>query len=278
MKTVGRNASIFVLGAIAVLSFAFAHICCEATQIESPKDMGAEEYSVLPNEKALVWLSFGQEEFLADLIWIRALQYNNLKNEAHLAEHFADAILYLDPNFKAVYRWAAVTCAFSNHGTPEALERANSYLERGAKRFPLDPYYDYSIAINKMSSPDSDLARRAENRKEAITHLQLAMQKPGADPNISMLISGLMGDDDDVSQKIAFLQQAVLTERDPETKKNLQTRLVLLSQSSDTPVLVLSEKRDQWQREHHPWLPIMLDYMVSGNFVDPVSLGIDGVW
>lgn len=255
---------LWILMGMAVCAFIVSYHCKEKTALAIPKSMGAEEYSVLPNEKALVWMSLGQEEFVADLIWIRALQYNNLRNEAHLAEHFAEGILALDPNFKAVYRWAAVAAVFSEGISPQSVERANAFLERGAKQFPIDPYYDYSIALNNISYyPNATPEKNAELKKEAIAHLQLAMQKPGADPQISMLISGLLNDSDDASAKIQFLQQAILTETNPETKKNLQLRLIMISEDAGTAGLMVSEKRDQWQREHHPYLPIMLDFMLS---------------
>ena len=254
-----------ILLTIAVMAFIVAHICGQQTHLEAPKDMGDKEYSVLPNKDALVWMSMGQQEFLADLIWIRALQYNNIKNEAHLVENFADAMIALDPDFKAVYRWAAVSCVFSTKITAEKVEHANHYLNLGAERFPLDPYYDYSIAINNITYyPDASKEKEAELRADAIAHLQLAMQKPGADASISLLISGLLNNDD-ISAKIQFLQQAVLTEEDPEVRKQLQTRLVLLSENSDASYLILSSKRDQFHRDHYSYLPIMLDFMLSSE-------------
>lgn len=257
---------LIILGFIAICAFIVAHLCESATKLEIPKRMGAEEYSVLPNEKALIWMSLGQREFLADLIWIRALQYNNLKNEAHLAEHFADAIIALDPDFKAVYRWAAVYAVFSEDSSDASVDRANHYLALGAKQFPLDPYYDYSIALNNVSYyRNSSEALAKSRRREAIAHLQLAMQKPEADPNIPMLISGLLNDEDDVSAKIQFLQQAILTETDAVMKRQLQQRLIVLSDSSASSALILSDRRDQWQNDHHPYLPIMLDYLVSSD-------------
>lgn len=252
--------------AIALMAFVVAHVSGQETKLEPPKNMGAEEYSVLPNENALLWMSLGQREFVADLIWIRALQYNDLRNEAHLAEHFADAIIALDPNFKAVYRWASVAALFSDGMTADSVKKANAYLALGAKQFPLDPYYDYSIAINDISYyPDDTPEKREFLRREAVKHLQIAMQKPGADPQITMLISGLLSNDDDQSAKIGFLQQAILTEADPETKQHLQTRLIMLSDSSGESSLMLIQRRDQWQRMHHPYLPIMLDYMISSE-------------
>jgi hypothetical protein len=253
----------WLLLGIALVAFVVAHFCGQQTKIERPKSMGDKEYSVLPNPNALVWMSMGQQEFVADLIWIRALQYNNIKNEAHLAENFADAMIALDPQFKAVYKWASVASVFSDNITPQSVEKANYYLALGAKQFPLDPYYDYSIALNNISYyPKTTEEKDKQLRSDAIAHLQLAMQKPGAEPNISLLISGLLNNDD-VSAKIKFLQQAVLTEDDPETKRHLQTRLVLLSESTEDSFLILSAKRDQFHRDHHPYLPIMLDYMLG---------------
>lgn len=247
---------------VAIVAFIASYICCQQTQIETPKSMGEQEYSVLPNKDALVWMSLGQQEFVADLIWIRALQYNNLKNEAHIAENFADAMIALDPDFKAVYRWAAIAALFSENITPEGVERSNYYLSLGAKRFPTDPYYDYTIAINNISYyPKTTPEKEASLRADAITHLQQAMQKPNADPSIMTLISGLLNSD--ISAKILFLQQAVLMEEDPETKRNLQTRLILLSENSGSSSLILSAQRDQWHREHHEYLPLMLDFMLS---------------
>ena len=261
-----RRQTTMIFLIIVLCAFIIAHISGQNTKIEAPKNMGADEYSVLPNENALIWMSLGQREFVADLIWIRALQYNNLRNEAHLAEHFADAIIALDPDFKAVYKWASVAAIFSEGMTAKSVKRANSYLALGAKQFPLDPYYDYSIAINDISYyPDDTPEERAFLRREAIKHLQIAMQKPGADPQITMLISGLLSNDDDQSAKIQFLQQAILTETNPETKQQLQTRLIMMSDSSGSSALMLSQRRDQWQRDHHPYLPIMLDYLISSE-------------
>ncbi|MBR4986313.1 MAG: hypothetical protein IKY83_11320 [Proteobacteria bacterium] len=255
----------FVFLFTALCAFVISYVCASQTELKAPRNMGADEYSVLPNKDALVWMSLGQQEFLADLIWIRALQYNNLKNEAHLAENFADAMIALDPQFKAVYRWVATAAVFSEDISAAGVERANHYLALGAQQFPLDPYYDYSIAINNISYyPETTPEKEAELRSEAITHLQIAMQKPDADPDITMLISGLLNDDD-VSAKVRFLQQAVMTEENPETKRALQTRLILLSESSGSSALMISAKSSQYHRDHYEYLPPMLDFMLSAE-------------
>jgi len=101
-------------------------------------------------------------------------------------------------------------------------------------------------------------------RRRAVYYLQQAMQKTDAPPQISLLISGLMNNDE-TSAKIRFLQQAVLTENDPNIKRHLQIRLILMTEQPGSPHTLLQARRDLWHASHHPYLPIMLDYLVSFN-------------
>lgn len=253
----------FVALFIALMAFIVSHICSKQTHLDLPKSMGAEEYSVLPNQKALNIMSLGYKPFVADLIWIRALQYNNLKNEAHLAEMFADAIISLDPEFEPVYRYAAVNAVFSEDISASSVERANHYLMLGSERFPAKAYYPYTIAMNYMSYyPVDGPMPKSERRKKTIYYLQQAMQKADAQKDISMLISGLLNDETS-SAKIKFLQQAVLTENDPQTKRFLQTRLILMTRDAGDNSTILNARKDVWRQKHHSYLPNMLDYLVS---------------
>ncbi len=249
--------------AIALVAFIISHFCSEQTHLELPKSMGAQEFSVLPNQTALNIMSLGYKPFVADLIWIRALQYNNLKNEAHLAEMFADAIISLDPEFEPVYRYAAVNAVFSEDISAESVERANHYLQLGLERFTTKAYYPYTIAMNYISYyPVDGPMPKAERRKKAIFYLQQAMQKNDAQKDISMLISGLLNDDSS-SAKIKFLQQAVLTENDPQIKRFLQTRLILMTRDAGDSATILNARKDAWRQKHHSYLPNMLDYLIS---------------
>ncbi len=263
-KDVRHNSRLtFIALFIALVAFVIAHFCGSQTKIETPKSMGADEFSVLPNKNALQWMSLGYKEFVADLIWIRALQYNNLKNEAHLAEMFADAIISLDPEFEPVYRYAAINAVFSEDISVAGVERANHYLEMGSERFSSKSYYPYTLAMNYISYyPESGPMPAAERRQKAIYYLQQAMQKKDAPADISLLISGLLNKDES-SAKIKFLQQAILTENDPKTKKYLQTRLILMTRDAGDEATLLNAKRDLWRQNHHNYLSTMLDYLIS---------------
>ncbi len=253
----------FVALFIALLAFIVSHICVSSTHIEVPKSMGAEEFSVLPNINALKVMSLGYEPFVVDLIWIRALQYNDIKNEAHLAESFADAIIALDPDFEPVYKYAAISSVFSNDIAVEGVEASNKYLSLAMERFPTKSYYPYTIAMNYMSYyPDKGPLSKDERRQKTVYYFQQAMQKPDAPSDITLLISGILNDDS-VSSRIKFLQQAILTEDNPQTKTHLQRKLILLTQDAGDEATMLNAKRDLWRTKHRSYLTPMLDYLIS---------------
>ena len=275
-KKDSRSLRWFTSGALllALIAFVISHICATRTQLVLPKSMGADEFSVLPNQTALNIMSLGYKPFVADLIWLRALQYNNLKNEAHLAEMFSDAIISLDPDFEPIYRYAAVNALFSEDISADSVERANHYLLLGLERFPTKAYYPYTIAMNYMSYyPADGPMPKAERRKKTIYYLQQAMQKSDAQKDISMLISGLLKDDSD-SAKIKFLQQAVLTENDPQTKRFLQTRLIFMTRDAGDDATLLNARKEAWRQKHRTYLPNMLDYLISYQPA-PLQLFVD---
>ena len=248
---------------VALAAFFVSHITATATKIETPKSMGDKEFSVLPNITALNWMSLGYKTFVADLIWIRALQYNNIKNEAHLAEMFADAIIDLDPDFEPVYQYASLNAVFSEDITVQGVEASTKYLLMAMDRFPTKYTYPYSVAMNYMSYYPSDGPLTSkEKRQKAVFYLQQAMQKQDAPDDIPLLISGLLNNDD-ASAKIKFLQQAILTEDNPTNKHYLQTRLILMTQNAGDESTILNAKRDLWHQNHHNYLTPMLDYLIS---------------
>lgn len=249
--------------ALALCFFVIGHMAKGAAHVRQHVASGGEEYSIIPAKETLVWLSLGYRYLVSDLIWIRALQYNNLQNEAHLVEHFADAIIYLDPDFEPVYKWASISTLFTNPITAQGVETSNSYLAKGFTRFASNAYYPYSMGLNLVAyHPATDKKERAKLRAEGVYYLQQAMLLPSAPPNIAMLISGLLSHDDEAGIKLHFLEQAIVTENNPEIRKQLQVRLYTLSKGF-SPSLLLNAKRDFWRSQHRPYLPLMLDYLLA---------------
>lgn len=102
-----------------------------------------EDIYYLPETDTLPVLSLGHREALADFIWLKALIYtgDEYKSRGDLenAFRYADAMLVLDPDFRAVYRWIGTVGTYRPTGvTLDDHRRTIAYLERSVQRFPND--------------------------------------------------------------------------------------------------------------------------------------------
>jgi len=213
------------------------------------------QVSVLPDEEVLEALSLGYKTFWADVIWIRALQYREKGNSRRLVPRFADAILHLDPAFKAAYRWAGTTLVFANGISQERVTKANEYLERGMQQFPEDPYYPYTVGTNwALFYPAKDKREKTEMKERGIKYLQIAMQMRGAPENIPMLIAGLM-DKSNPGAKLDFLEQAYVSESDPEVKRSIERRIAGLGDIDHERAFERSKRqRSRWVQANYPFV------------------------
>lgn len=100
-----------------------------------------EDLYYLPPAAWLGTFSVGYREAAADLVWMRALVYYgeglvNRMEMRHVYE-FAGAVLTLDPEFLAAYRWSSTAVAYQTTAAPvEDLEAEARLLERGVTHFP----------------------------------------------------------------------------------------------------------------------------------------------
>jgi hypothetical protein len=102
-----------------------------------------EDVYYIPEPSALPLLSLGYREALADLIWIQALVYTGSefihRGDLGNVFRYADAIIMLDPKFRAAYRWAGTLGIYRPKGvTIEDHRRTIRYLEAAVREFPED--------------------------------------------------------------------------------------------------------------------------------------------
>jgi hypothetical protein len=102
-----------------------------------------EDQYYLPPAAHLPVLSLGYQAALGDLLWCKSLVYfgEGLGQKAPVRHVFAytDAVLALDPTFRAAYRWIATAAV--NRPSDDIVQdglRAAPYLERGLERWPND--------------------------------------------------------------------------------------------------------------------------------------------
>ncbi|MDX9724058.1 MAG: hypothetical protein RBU37_25140 [Myxococcota bacterium] len=232
----------------------------------------AEQHSLLPSNATLEVMSLGYRTLVADLIWVRALQYREkgVNRERKLVPIFADAIIHLDPDFAPAYRWAANTMVFSGGITEEGVSTSNKYLELAMRRFPDEAYYPYTLALNyafyypRLKLPENE--RRAL-RDKAIEYLHLAMQRKNHNSGIPLLISGLMDDEDEA--KLAYVEQALLTETDIQVRRVLEGKLAQLSSAQRLRAFELKRRlRNQWLYSNYAYLPFGLAVVLGERLQD----------
>ncbi len=235
-----------------------------AARQQRPVLVTGEEYTMVPGHDALRVMCLGYATFCADLIWLRALQYRGRSGEQRLAPFLADAILYLDPDFEAAYRWAALALIFSGGITQEGVTAAAGYYERAMERFPDDAQYPYALGLAwAMWYPVSSREERAVVRAKGIKYLQVAMQKRNAPPGIPLLISGLLSYDD-ADTKLAFLEQALLSEGDEKVRRVLEGRLRTMAHTDRLAAFErLRLQRHLWLEQNYPYLPPGLAFLLG---------------
>lgn len=170
----------------------------------SSQQLAAQTYEDVYYIPPAGWLpvfSLGHQEALADLLWCSALVYQGDEfvhrgGLDHVFE-YADAILTLDPDFRALYVWISSAGIYSPEGvTEDDMERTIAFVRRGRERYPDDGEMAWILGatLTFEAPPYTPEARREAVRLEGLEHLMDAARL-GAAPdwlvltNTSMLAS-----------------------------------------------------------------------------------------
>jgi tetratricopeptide (TPR) repeat protein len=145
-------------------------------------------YTVPPPEWLRV-LSSGYDDALAVLLWCSALVYqgDELIHSGGLDHVFdyAEAILALDPDFRAVYVWISSAGLYSPAGVTESdMSRTIDIIRRGRQRFPDDGELAWVLGATLAfeAPPYTPEARRDAVRLEGLENLTVAARL-GAAPD-----------------------------------------------------------------------------------------------
>lgn len=261
-----------LLFALAALCFVGAHVLGERARSDRAQT-APPDTSLIPSSDTLEWLSLGYRTFVADLVWLRALQYTKLGREQPLLPHFMNVILDLDPDFKAAYRYAGTTLIFAGGEkgiTRENVAASNAFLERGMARYPDEAFYPYTLGLNwAFYMPSSSHEESAEQLRIAVHYLQIAIQKPDAPRDTALLIAGLMKHHEDPSSIVDFLEQAYVSEPDPDVRRQIELRLDALA--GDRRALIEAQRKRllDWHAANFDYLPPGLAYHVGERLFAP---------
>lgn len=119
-----------------VVGLAVASVVTARTSREAKSLRSQDDVVYLPNSEFMELASFGYENMVADLLWMRATQYyGGWRRGDHgigFFEYLAHSVVDLDPYFEDAYRFAGMVLA-DDMNQPE---RGIALLEEGMRALP----------------------------------------------------------------------------------------------------------------------------------------------
>lgn len=252
----------------AVVSMSRHHAMDEFLQSQSYEDV-----YYLPPPTQLQTASLGYREALADIVWMRALVYLGQEFQAQGdLEHvfrYTDALLALDPQFRAPYDWIATAALYRpTEIDSEEAKRVLPYLRRAAAQFPDDGDMAWLVGATMVYDVAPMLSEEDARgvREEGNVYLQTAARL-GSGPewlvmaNISQLER--LGQFDQMERHIQEMLPLVddLAIRD---ELLLRLREVRGASAAEAARAALQARESSWQRDR-PWLPFDFYILTAPN-------------
>jgi hypothetical protein len=216
-----------------------------------------EDVYYLPPSQWMPVMSIGYQAALADLLWCRSLVYfgEQLIRQGHVDNlfNYADSIIILDPDFKAVYGWTT-TAAMFRSGKADVDEdlRAVNYTRMAVKRWPSDGELAWHLGSALRYELMPELKGRPELRKkvaeEAAEQMASAAALGAGPPWLALNSADLLTKLGKKELALRNLQEVYATVQDPETKQLIAQQLATLR--TQTYVEAMREANEQLEQQH----------------------------
>jgi len=223
-----------------------------------------EDIYYLPPPDWLPSMSFGYTSALADLLWCRSLVYFGeelaQKSPAKNLLQYTDAILALDPTFRAAYRWAATGIGFRLvPPTVEEVTQASEYLKRAVERWPQDGELRWDLAsyLRFELAPrlSADPVRRDRVLAEAVPHMHVAVLKGAGPPWLALNNATLLSKLGQKEHAIRQLEEIYPTLNDEAVRAQVRDRIAQLqSESYAEAIQVAAGQFERERAENFPYL------------------------
>lgn len=177
----------------------------------------AYDLAAIPSAKAARWTSLGHPTLVANLWWLRAVQYmgDDRADERGYAKLFpaVDLVTELDPRHSYAYQVAGVVL-----GGVGRTSESNAILEKGVRNVPDRYSLPFQRAVNAFLY-DGDYPG-------AGTWFLAASRAPGAPvARMQAFAAAMLVKGDRHDQASALLEEALRTAEDDETRKSLRRQL-----------------------------------------------------
>jgi len=207
------------LAALVIAALAVTLAARRALEPEASARGAVRDPAWLPSGQLLRTVSCGQRLLLADVYWLRAVQYIG---ETVLAKAqrwdallpLAEIVTDLDPRFGYAYQVAGSNLA----GLAHRYSEADRILKKGMKTLPDRWSLPFTYATNKFIH-EHDYAEAAEYARRAA--------EVGKRPSIALLaanLAAIANTDDEYRASVALLDEMLEQTDTPELKDELRER------------------------------------------------------
>jgi len=202
---------------IAVPAICVAHVSHQSIDEERFGTMTSRERYFLPSAAATRALSMGQQSFVADVFWLRAvLAYSDFmpdcsKEESVWLRLMLDTISSLDPDWRTTYFYGGTFMSVCDD-----TEGSDMIFEKGHKALPEDPYFPFSLSMNA--------SEEHEDMELALHWMQIAAQMDSALPWYKEAVADLVEENNSREAAMKYLQEQMKRHNDPVILDVLQTR------------------------------------------------------
>ncbi len=195
-----------------------------------------EDVYYLPAPAWLAVLSLGHQAALCDLLWIRAMLYAGdeliHRGEMQHVFDYTEAMLALDPDFEAVYRWIGTAGVYQpNAITRDDLVRTIALLEEGVGRMPDSGALQWDLGATYAFEAGPYASSPEERRawlEAGAEHLMIATRLGAAPPWMVLSNTTLLVRVGERERAIEHLEEMYTTLSDPDMRAAIEARIAEL--------------------------------------------------
>ncbi|RMG57205.1 MAG: hypothetical protein D6713_10135 [Deltaproteobacteria bacterium] len=178
---------------------------------------GKSEFLFLPRADLVKRFSFGFDNFLADIYWLRVIQYaaekRYTRNGLEWMYRSVDLITELDPRFETAYQFGGIVLAFD----PDFVDESIEILEKGMRNIPDRWVFPFYIGFNYFF-----YLRQFDRAAE---YLMKASELPGAPAYLPLLATRLLAEARKPETALVFLKGMLEKTQDPTLREKIKDRI-----------------------------------------------------
>ncbi|MFQ5949462.1 MAG: tetratricopeptide repeat protein [Nitrospiria bacterium] len=203
-----------IILAIVILFLAQAQLQRKLVHL---KPLEPESLLYLPSGEYLKPLALGFDQMLADLLWIKTINYfgGHLRTDREYPwlHHILNLIIDLDPLFDFPYTFGGVVLSLE----ASQVDKANQILERGIEAYPEKWEYPFYIGFNYFY--------HQKDAAKAVPYIEKASSLPGSPAYLKSLTGSLYAKTNKNEAAVRFYREAYRNATDDLIKQNIQEKI-----------------------------------------------------